>query len=43
MRSARSAALLVVCSAFRGRKEGYANLTVKKIPKAGALALRVGA
>jgi adenine-specific DNA-methyltransferase len=26
--------LLVVCSAFRGRKEGYANLTVKKIPKA---------
>ncbi|MDR4496011.1 MAG: hypothetical protein R3B74_16665 [Nitrospirales bacterium] len=25
--------LLVVCSAFRGRKEGYANLTVKKIPK----------
>jgi adenine-specific DNA-methyltransferase len=24
--------LLVVCSAFRGRKEGYANLTVKKIP-----------
>lgn len=26
--------LLVVCSAFRGRKEGYANLTVKKIPNA---------
>jgi adenine-specific DNA-methyltransferase len=26
--------LLVVCSAFRGRKEGYANLTVKKLPKA---------
>jgi adenine-specific DNA-methyltransferase len=26
--------LLVVCSAFRGRKEGYENLTVKKIPKA---------
>jgi adenine-specific DNA-methyltransferase len=26
--------LLVVCSAFRGHKEGYANLTVKKIPKA---------
>ena len=26
--------LLVVCSAFRGRKEGYVNLTVKKIPKA---------
>jgi adenine-specific DNA-methyltransferase len=26
--------LLVVCSAFRGRKEGYCNLTVKKIPKA---------
>jgi adenine-specific DNA-methyltransferase len=26
--------LLVVCSAFRGRKEGYANLTGKKIPKA---------
>jgi len=25
--------LLVVCCAFRGRKEGYANLTVKKIPK----------
>jgi len=24
--------LLVVCSAFRGRTEGYANLTVKKIP-----------
>jgi adenine-specific DNA-methyltransferase len=30
--SARS--LLVVCSAFRGRKDGYGNLTVKKIPKA---------
>lgn len=26
--------LLVVCSAFRGGKEGYPNLTVKKIPKA---------
>jgi len=26
--------LLVVCSAFRPRKEGYSNLTVKKIPKA---------
>jgi adenine-specific DNA-methyltransferase len=26
--------LLVVCSAFRGRKEGYLNLTVKKIPNA---------
>lgn len=26
--------LLVVCSAFRGRKEGYLNLTVRKIPKA---------
>lgn len=26
--------LLVVCSAFRGRKDGYENLTVKKIPKA---------
>ncbi len=26
--------LLVVCTAFRGRKEGYSNLTVKKIPKA---------
>jgi hypothetical protein len=26
--------LLVVCSAFRGRKEGYSNLTVKKIPNA---------
>lgn len=26
--------LLVVCSAFRGRKEGFPNLTVKKIPKA---------
>lgn len=25
--------LLVVCTAFRARKEGYANLTVKKIPK----------
>jgi adenine-specific DNA-methyltransferase len=26
--------LLVVCAAFRGRKERYANLEVKKIPKA---------
>jgi adenine-specific DNA-methyltransferase len=26
--------LLVMCSAFRGRHEGYGNLTVKKIPKA---------
>ncbi len=26
--------LLVVCSAFRGRKDGYSNITVKKIPKA---------
>ena len=26
--------LLVVCSAFRARKEGYMNLTVKKIPNA---------
>jgi adenine-specific DNA-methyltransferase len=26
--------LLVVCSAFRGRNEGYSNLTVKKIPNA---------
>ena len=26
--------MLVVCSAFRARKEGYENLTVKKIPKA---------
>ncbi|MEI6175774.1 MAG: site-specific DNA-methyltransferase [Verrucomicrobiota bacterium] len=26
--------LLVVCSAFRSRKEGYPNLTVKKIPNA---------
>ena len=26
--------LLVLCSAFRGREEGYPNLTVKKIPKA---------
>lgn len=26
--------LLVVCSAFRGRRDGYPNLTVKKIPKA---------
>jgi adenine-specific DNA-methyltransferase len=25
--------LLALCSAFRGRKKGYANLTVKKIPK----------
>jgi adenine-specific DNA-methyltransferase len=24
--------LLIVCSAFRGRKEGFPNLTVKKIP-----------
>jgi adenine-specific DNA-methyltransferase len=24
----------VVCSAFRGHKDGYGNLTVKKIPKA---------
>ena len=24
----------MVCSAFRGRKDGYGNLTVKKIPKA---------
>ncbi len=30
----RERSLLVVCSAFRGRKDGYANLTVKKIPKA---------
>jgi adenine-specific DNA-methyltransferase len=30
----RERSLLVVCSAFRGRKEGYGNLTVKKIPKA---------
>jgi adenine-specific DNA-methyltransferase len=30
----RQRSLLVVCSAFRGRKEGYQNLTVKKIPKA---------
>ena len=29
-----SRTLLVVCSAFRGSKEGYPNLTVKKIPKA---------
>jgi hypothetical protein len=28
------AGAVVVCPAFRGRKEGYANLTVKKIPKA---------
>ena len=27
-------ALLVVCSAFRGKKDGYPNLTVKKIPAA---------
>ena len=26
--------LLVVCSAFRGPREGYPNLTVRKIPKA---------
>ncbi|MEX2374289.1 MAG: site-specific DNA-methyltransferase [Dehalococcoidia bacterium] len=26
--------LLVVCTAFRGKKDGYSNLTVKKIPKA---------
>lgn len=26
--------LLVVCTSFRGSKEGYPNLTVKKIPKA---------
>jgi adenine-specific DNA-methyltransferase len=26
--------LLIVCSAFRSRKEGFANLTVRKIPKA---------
>jgi adenine-specific DNA-methyltransferase len=26
--------LLVLCTAFRGHKEGYPNLTVKKIPKA---------
>jgi adenine-specific DNA-methyltransferase len=26
--------VLVVCAAFRGRKDGYPNLTVKKIPKA---------
>ena len=26
--------LLVVCTSFRGSKEGYSNLTVKKIPKA---------
>lgn len=25
--------LLVVCSSFRGRKDGYPNLTVRKIPK----------
>lgn len=23
----------MVCTSFRGRKEGYPNLTVKKIPK----------
>ncbi len=34
MRLAGSGRYCVVCSAFRGRKEGYANLTVKKIPKA---------
>jgi adenine-specific DNA-methyltransferase len=26
--------LLIVCSSFRGRGEGYSNLTLKKIPKA---------
>ena len=26
--------LLVVCTSFRGSKDGYSNLTVKKIPKA---------
>ena len=26
--------LLVVCTSFRGSKEGYPNLTVKKVPKA---------
>ncbi|MFT6239576.1 MAG: adenine-specific DNA-methyltransferase [Akkermansiaceae bacterium] len=26
--------LLVVCTSFRGSKEGYSNLTVKKVPKA---------
>ena len=26
--------LLVLCTAFRGRKDGYPNLTVKKIPRA---------
>jgi len=26
--------LLVVCAAFRGRKDGYPNLTIKKIPNA---------
>ncbi|MBT64540.1 MAG: site-specific DNA-methyltransferase [Puniceicoccaceae bacterium] len=26
--------LLVVCPAFRGKKDGYENLTVKKVPKA---------
>jgi adenine-specific DNA-methyltransferase len=26
--------LLVLCTAFRGRREGYPNVTVKKIPKA---------
>ena len=30
----RDRSLLIVCSAFRGRKDGYPNLTVKKIPKA---------
>jgi adenine-specific DNA-methyltransferase len=29
-----SRSLLVVCSAFRGKKDGYPNLTVKKIPAA---------
>jgi adenine-specific DNA-methyltransferase len=26
--------LLVVCAAFRGHKDGYPNLTIKKIPNA---------
>ena len=30
----RERSLLVVCPSFRGCKEGYPNLTVKKIPKA---------
>ena len=37
-----SAALLVLCTAFRGKADRCPNLTVKKIPKAGALPLRVG-